>query len=335
MVTIREVAQACGLSVGAVSKALNHQPGISQERAETVRRTAREMGYQPNAAARQLKTNRSMNIGIVFQNRLAHEFFSQVLEATRATAEARGYDITFLSSAADSGMSYYDHAMRRQCDGVIIAQGFYDKDEISRLAESDIPVVSIDQKFPGRTAVVSDNVSSTMEIVRYLYGMGHRKIAIIHGENGEVTNMRLTGFYRGCREVGIEIPEAYIVEARFQEPRYSGVATRRILELKDRPTCILYPDDISYLGGLTELERQGLSVPDDISCFGYDGVRLASLLRPTLATYRQNAEEMGKRAALEVISAIEDAKYYVPQIIQISGKLQPGGTVKDLNTVQK
>ncbi|MGM9588450.1 MAG: LacI family DNA-binding transcriptional regulator [Candidatus Limivicinus sp.] len=331
MVTIKMIAEACGLSIAAVSKALNHQPGISPEKAEWVRKTAQEMGYYPNAAARTLKTSHSKNIGIVFQNRLAHEFFSQVLESVRDYAEAKGYDITFLSSAGDSGMGYYDHAMRRQCDGVIIAQGFYDKNDVAKLSKSDIPVVSIDQIFQGRTAVVSDNVESMGAIVRYLYGLGHRRIAMIHGEDGDVTRMRLGGFYRACRECGIQVPDEYVIPARFQEPKDSGQATRKLLALKDRPTCILYPDDISYLGGLTEIERQGLSIPEDISCFGYDGIRLAGLLRPSLATYRQNAEEMGRRAADELISAIEDPKYYVPQIITVHGSVQPGGSVKDFS----
>lgn len=331
MVTIKMIAESCGLSIAAVSKALNHQPGISPEKAEWVRKTAQEMGYHPNAAAQTMRTSRSMNIGIVFQNMLAHEFFSQVLESARAYIEKNGYDITFLSSKTDSGMSYYDHAMRRQCDGVLVAQGFYDQAEVSKLAESSIPCVSIDQIFRGRTAVVSDNVESMERIVAYLQEMGHRKIAMIHGEDGDVTRMRLGGFHRACRKYGIDVPEEYIVPAKFQEPKDSGLATRQLLALKNRPTCILYPDDISYLGGVTEIERQGLSVPGDISCFGYDGIRLSGLLRPSLATYRQNAQEMGRRAAQELISAIEDPKYYVPQIITVDGFVQHGGTVKNLN----
>lgn len=334
MVTIKKIAEETGVSIAAVSKALNHQPGIGAEKAEYIRKVARDMKYFPNAAARTLKTNRSNNIGIVYQNRLAHEYFSQVLEAIRAGAEAKGYDITFLSGSEDSGMSYYEHAMRRQCDGVIIAQGIYSQEELKALAESDLPIVAIDQQFPGRTAVVSDNVGSTREIVEYLTGLGHRRIAMIHGEDGDVTKMRLAGFFRACTDLGIEVPPEYIIAAKFQEPADSGLATRKLLALPNRPTCILYPDDIAYLGGLTELEKQGIRIPDEMSCFGYDGIRLAGLLRPSLATYRQNAEELGRRAAEELISAIEYPQYYVPQIITVKGNVQPGGTVRKLEETE-
>lgn len=328
MVTIKTIADKCGVSYAAVSKALNYQPGISEEKAKLVRQTAKELGYTPNAAAVTLKTNRSHNIGILFENRMAHEFFAQVLEAIRACAEEHEYDITLLGNRGGKTGGYYEHAMRRQCDGVIIAQNIFDAEEVQRLVDSSLPVVSIDQVFQGRTAVLSKNVDSTREIVHYLYGMGHRKIAYIHGEMGDVTRQRLAGFYRGMRDLGLPVPEEYVIPARFHEPKDSGLATRKLLGLSDRPTSILYPDDISYLGGLTEIEAQGLSVPDDISCFGYDGIRMAKALRPSLATYRQNAEEIGRVAMEQLLEAIEHEKYFAPEIITIAGSIQEGQTVK-------
>lgn len=328
MVTIKTIADKCGVSYAAVSKALNYQPGISEEKAKLVRKTAQELGYTPNAAAVTLKTNRSHNIGILFENGMAHEFFAQVLEAIRVCAEEHGYDITLLGNRGGKHGGYYEHAVRRQCDGVIIAQNLFGGDEVRRLVESALPVVSIDQVFQGRTAVLSKNVESTREIVHYLYEMGHRKIACIHGEMGDVTRQRLAGFYRGLRDLGLSAPEEYVVPARFHEPRDSGLATRKLLALADRPTSILYPDDISYLGGLTEIESQGLSVPDDISCFGYDGIRMAGALRPSLATYRQNAEAIGRTAMEQLLEAIEHEKYFAPEIITIAGSIQEGQTVK-------
>jgi len=329
MVTIKDIALKTGVSIAAVSKALNHLPGISAEKAKEILDTAEKMGYFPNTAARMLKTNRSYNIGIVYENRLAHEYFSQVLEAVRNETSAKGYDLTFLSSEG-SNDGYYEHAMRRQCDGIIVAQGNFDKAELDRLAASTLPLVAIDQQFDGHTEIVNDNVGSTEDIVKYLHEMGHERIGYIHGEDGEVTRQRLTGFDNGCAKYGIKVPKKYVIAAKFQEPKDSGLATRRLLALKDRPTCIIYPDDISYLGGLTEMEHQHLSIPDDCSCVGYDGIRLSRLLRPNLATYHQNAEEIGRRAAEELIKQIEHPQNYKVDTYVIKGNVQPGATVKDL-----
>lgn len=330
MVTIKTIAEKCGLSVAAVSKALNGRPGISPERAEFVRKTAQEMGYCANSAAQMLKTNRSHNIGILFENRLAHEFFSIMLEEIRDTVEARGYDITLLSGQPWNNAGVYEHAQYRKCDGVIIVQAGWDSDGVQRLAEGDIPVVSIDHIYHGRTAVVSDNVGSMQEIVNYLHRRGHTRIAFIHGEDGDVTRQRLAGFYRGCQAYGAEPPDKYVIPAKYHEPKDSGQAVQRLMALKQPPTCILFPDDVCYLGGQTALEKMGLSVPEDVSCFGYDGVRLASILRPRLDTYQQNARGIGKEAAEQLISAIEKPKYFAPQVITVGGVILPGGTVKDL-----
>lgn len=331
MVTIKTIAEKCGLSVGAVSKALNNRPGISPEKAEQVRRTAQELGYFPNAAALTLKTNRSRNIGILFQNRLAHEFFSIVLEAIRDTAENFGYDITLLNSRHTAPSGIYEHAKHRQCDGVIIVQAGWDWNEVHRLIEGNIPTITIDRVCDGCTAVVSDNVTSMEEIVRYLSGLGHTRLAIIHGEDGDVTRQRLAGFYRGCLGCGIQIPDENVIPARYHETQDSRQAVQKLMgRSDDKPSCILFPDDICYLGGLTALNDMGLSVPEDVSCFGYDGIKMAGYLRPSLATYRQNAPEIGKKAVEELLSAIENPKIYVPRVCTVTGSIQPGETVKDL-----
>lgn len=330
IVTIKMISEACGLSIAAVSKALHWQPGISQEKAEMVRRTAHEMGYYPNAAAQTLKTKRSHNIGILFQNLLAHEYFSLILESIHQTAEEKNYDITFLGNRSNSWVKYYEHAMYRQCDGVIITQGIYNFEDVRRLAESEIPVVSVEQTFNGRTAIISDNVGSMEEIVRYLYSLGHRRLAFIHGEIGDVTRARLAGFHRGCRACGIQVPDDWIIAARFHEPEDSIQATRKLLGEKKTPDCILYPDDISCIAGIAAAQGMGRSVPGDVSCFGFDGIRLAAVMTPSIATYRQNAHEIGRRAAEELIAAIEDPKCYVSRVITVPGEIQPGGSVRDL-----
>ena len=97
LVRLKDIAQACGVSTATVSRALNGVPCISKEQTELIRRTAKEMGYCPNAAARTLKTSRSNNIGILYEDRLDHEYFSSLLNALRREAELGGYDLTLIS----------------------------------------------------------------------------------------------------------------------------------------------------------------------------------------------------------------------------------------------
>jgi len=335
MVTIRMIAKKCGCSTATVSKALNGAPDVSAETAERIRKAAAEMGYMPNSAARALKTSRSFNFGVLFEDAtnsgLTHEFFSHILENFKHRAEELGYDISFISDRLGGrDISYTEHARYRNCDGVVIASVEYNDPAVVELANSGIPVVAIDYVFDNCGSVVSDNVQGMHDLVAYIHSLGHTKIAFIHGEDTAVTRNRVAGFYRTCKDLGIEVPDEYVVSSFYHDPGSAAQMTRQLLELKNRPTCILYPDDVSYVGGLNALEKLGLSVPEDISAAGYDGIYISQILRPKLTTLQQDAAQMGIRAAEELAKAVEEGKLYIPGRIVIPGKVIPGGTVRKI-----
>ena len=333
MVSMKNIAQRCGVSVATVSKALNGQPDIGEETRARICAVAEEMGYMTNSAARALKTNRTYNLGVLFvderRSGLGHEYFSSMLESFKVEAENHGYDITFINhNVGGKPTSYLQHCLYRGVDGVIVACIDFNDPRVRELVDSNIPLVTIDHVFNNRLAVVSDNVSGVEALVRYVYSQGHRKIAFLHGERTTVTMNRLTGFYRACEELGLEIPEEYIRECVYHDPDRCAQATRELLALPDRPTCILFPDDFSYIGGLNALMEAGLRVPEDISAVGYDGIHLARVMR--LTTYSQNTLELGKVAAERLISLIEHPKTTLTDRVMVPGGLLIGTSVKQI-----
>ena len=335
MVTITDIAKACGVSRATVSKALNGAPDIAPKTTERIREEARKLGYLPNATARALKMGRSYNIGVLFfdptGSGISHEYFSQILESVKAESERLGYDITFISRDLGAmSMDYYEHAKYRSCDGVVIASADFNDPAIVRLATGSIPTVTLDYSFDSRTSILSDNVRGMEALVRFVYEKGHRRLAFIHGEMTSVTQKRVASFKKTCAALGIPVPAEMIREGRYHDPRASGLATRALLELPELPTCIFYPDDLSFLGGMSELERHGLSAPKDISVVGYDGIPLSQILRPRLTTYRQGAERMGTEAARLLIEQIEHPDTWLPQQVTVEGELLEGDTVRSI-----
>ena len=333
MVSMKDIAHRCGVSVATVSKALNGQPDIGEETRVRICAVAEEMGYMTNSVARALKTNRTYNLGVLFvderRSGLAHEYFSSVLESFKVEAERHGYDITFINhNVAGKTTSYLQHCLYRGVDGVVIACVDFNDPRVRELVDSNIPLVTIDHVFNNRLAVVSDNVSGVEELVRYVYSKGHRKIAFLHGERTTVTHNRLTGFYRACEELGLEIPEEYIRECVYHDPDRCARATRELLSLPERPTCILFPDDFSYIGGMNVLNEFGLRVPEDISAVGYDGIHLARVMH--LTTYSQNTLDLGRIAAEKLIQLIEHPKTTLIDRIMVPGGLLEGTSVKTI-----
>lgn len=336
MVTIREIAEHCSVSVATVSKALNYAPDIGAETGQRIRDMAREMGYFPNAAARALRTSHSYSIGVLFVDEthsgLTHEYFSQVLNSLKEEAERNGFDVTFIShNIGDSSMSYLEHCRYRNCDGVVIASVNFNDPSINELLISKIPIVTIDYIFDNCSSVLSDNVQSMRDLVKYVYGCGHRQIAYIYGEDTAVTRSRLASFNKTCEELGLCIPDEYLRKGIYHDPRASGLATRELLALKNPPTCIMYPDDFSSIGGMNEIERHGLVIPRDISVTGYDGIYMSQILRPRLTTLKQDSDEIGKQAAKLLVDAIKSPKTYIPVREVVPGVVWEGETVRHID----
>ena len=336
MVSMKDVSVACGVSVATVSKALNGQRDVSAATRENILRVAKEMGYFPNSAARTLKTNRSNNIGVLFvdesRSGLTHDYFANVLDSLKRTAEEKGYDITFIntSKTRKNRMSYLEHCRYRGFDGVVIACVDFYAPEVYELATSDIPVVTVDFVFDGVSAVTSDNVGGIRDLIHYVYEKGHRRIAYIHGSDSDVTRRRVSSYRETMKELGLEIPEEYFREAAYRATSIARKETEKLLDLEEPPTCILYPDDFAAFGGMGAIQSRGLQIPEDISVVGYDGIRLARHIKPKLTTLRQDTEEIGKQAAMRLIDLIDSREENPVAPVVVKGSVFEGDSVADL-----
>lgn len=333
MVSLKTIAERCGVSTATVSKALNDHKDISEATRKRVRQVADELGYFPNAAARALKTNRSYNIGVLFEEEagrgLTHEYFSGVLNGLKKQAEKLGYDITFINTCFENRkMSYYDHCRYRNFEGVAIVCADFNEPDVVELMNSELPVVTIDYVHHNCTAVTSNNIQGIEELVKYIYSQGHRKIAYIHGQEGStVTRERLASFYRTVDELGLELPENYIRTANYLEIQGAAEQTKELLNLPNPPSCIIYPDDTSLIGGRNVIIKRGMKIPQDISVAGYDGTMMSQLLYPKLTTISQNTELIGEEAAKRLIGTIEKPKTTLVERVVIEGCLIPGQSV--------
>ena len=327
MVRLKDIAEVCGVSVATVSRALNGLTSDSKERTAFIVQTAKDMGYYPNAAARTLKTSRSNNLGIIYEDRMNHEYFSALFDELRREAERHSYDLTFLGRGNYTDKNYYEHARQRSLDGVIVVQADFESAGIIRLATSSIPTVIVDHAYDGCDCVASDNRTSMEQIVRHVYDRGHRRIAFIQGEKGAVSRERLAGFYKICAELGLRVPVEYVQEGHFHNATDCAECIMTLLQLKDKPTCVLCPDDYSCLGALWQLKAQGINVPDDISLVGYDGILVSQMISPCLTTYRQDTARIAQEVFNLMIDSIEFPESHVPKLVTVSGKLVEGETV--------
>ena len=333
MVSIKDIAAACQVSTATVSKALRNQNDISEETKERIKQIADQMGYFPNAAARALKTNESKNLGVLYEEDsdkgLTHEYFSGVLQGFKNQAEKLGYDITFINTYRGAhSMSYLEHCRYRNFSGVVVVCATYSDPEVLELMNSDFPTVTIDFLHHNCTAVNSNNVQGMRDLIGYVMEMGHRSIAYIHGQSySPVTKERVATFYKVMEENKIQVDDSYVKEGVYLDPKTAENATKELLRLKNPPTCILYPDDTSLIGGLNAIRKMKLQIPKDISVAGYDGTNYSQMLYPRVTTIRQGTNRIGAEAANRLIGIIENPKTALLERVIVDGILIKGESV--------
>lgn len=332
MVTIREIANFCGVSTATVSKALNHGTDIGKATALRIRAAAQKLGYYPNSAALALKTRHSHNLGLLTllrdQNGLLHDFVTLVINAFQAEAERNGYDVTFVSeNIRGNTMTYLEHCRYRNFDGVALICANFFSDSVREFMQSDIPCVTVDCYQTKHYSIMTNNDQAYAALLDHVMSFGHRRIAFVGGRDSAIADIRFDCFLKACQARGIDLPKEYIHSAYYNDLISTAEATRQLLALPKPPTCIFYPDDFACMGGMQELRRHGLSIPRDMSVVGFDGIRLSQILQPRLTTYRQDMDAIGESAMRILRDAIEKPTISMPKQSYIPGELIVGETV--------
>ena len=303
-VTIREVADAAGVSPAAVSYALRGIQ-VSEETQERVRKVATELGYEANPIARALASGRTGMVGILgpsledlWQQRL-------VAEAGRALLEHDHYALILDAGGDPDRQRTLGNQLRDQhVDGLILSPVDPSDEFWTELAES-LAVVSIGDALPGRGAageVLFDNRTGVRRALEHLHGLGHRRIAVLRPP-GSPTNDRPAEVYVGAEaeRLGLEIE---VVSARYELDEATQVA-REALTGAHRPTAAFcFSDSIAY-GVYAAARELGLKIPGELSVIGYDDHPVSILLAPPLTSFSWDTERLVEVAVGMVLSAID------------------------------
>jgi DNA-binding LacI/PurR family transcriptional regulator len=335
MATIHELSERCGVSVSTVSKALNGYSDISDKTRELIIKTANEIGYFPNANARALKLKKTYNIGVLFNTftdlGLRNEYFAHILSAFKDEASQFGYDITFIEHyIGRRKMTFLEHCQYRHFDGVCIVRADYDSDEVIKLVNSDLPIVTIDYAFQKSYSIISDNYGGMKQLTNFIIHQGHTDIAFIHGPNTLVTKNRLEGFMDAASENGLKLPKEYIGESLYRNSLMTEEVALKLMQLPNRPTCIIAPDDTSAMGVISAIRKQGLQVVKDISVAGYDGMDVSQLIGVKLTTVKQERDNIGKEAARKLIQMIENGESVPLDTVFMKQTLIIGNSVRKI-----
>ncbi len=316
-VTIKDIAKHTGFSIATVSRVLNDS-GVfySQDTYRKIKKAIEELDYHPDAIARGLKTRKTNNIA--FLEPWTSEFFSEVFLGIQDAANEAGYSVAIFSSNYDAKQEERNikTILSNRLDGVIISSAIIDEKNIKNLFSRNIPVVII-EKFIDIEGIKIPTISiKNLEIsnyaVSYLIELGHKKIGFM-GEPLEIGKIssRFRGYKKALEEKGITFDQDLVfVDDSLRGEDYSNSFEYIVENIRDITRCsaLFITSDKIAIVAIKALKRAGISVPEDISIIGFDGLEVSKYITPGLTTIVQPRYEMGSQAMKMLIKLINGEK---------------------------
>jgi LacI family transcriptional regulator, galactose operon repressor len=315
MATIRDVAQAAGVSVATVSRVVNGTATVADATRARVEQVVAKLEYWPHGAAQSLNTSRTHTLGVLLPD-LYGQFFSEVIRGVDQGAREHGFQILVSSSHADvDTLMTGARAMAGRVDGLIVmAPDQATTAGMARLTRR-FPVILLNPHHPvdGCSTISVANFQGAVDVVSHLIRNGHRSIGIVKGPKGNMdAEERLRGYRHALRKSGFEANPAFEFAGDFSEA--SGfMAGQDIAKLRSRPSAVFATNDGMATGLLSALRQHGVDVPQDIAVVGFDDIPIAQFLNPGLTTVHVDAFALGQHAVQMLVGTLRGTEPAPPR----------------------
>jgi DNA-binding LacI/PurR family transcriptional regulator len=322
-VTIKDVAQAAGVSVTTVSNVLNQRTeAMAEPTLLRIQEAIRSLNYRPNRVARSLVTQQTATIGLIIAE-IETPLFLQALNFIEPIARNAGYNVLLCSAhnLADEQQAV-NLLLEKQVDGIIFlsTSSYIDDEYLTQLPPTAPPIVIINRTMThplNFDQIQWDNVSGVMTAIAYLVQRGHRRIALLRGPASRRSSTeRLYGYRLALQQHALEEVENYVQLADYEAlPETWVQATLTLLAVSPRPTAILASNDTVAAMVLRTIQRAGLRVPQDVAVIGNDNQPFCTFLNPALTTVSVPIVEAGRRAIAMLLTRLAEPHRPLERVI--------------------
>ena len=334
--SLSDVAGRADVSITTASRVLSgkaEQYRISKKTKDEVLRIAKDLNYEPNQLARALRLKYTNTIGMIIPD-ISNPFFSSIARCIEVESRKAGYSVMICDSQEDTAIEKDSIRIleTRKVDGMLICPVGKESKHISKLAEQNIPIVTVDRYFPELklSYVVSDNYNGSIQAINHFAEKGHRRIAFIQGIPGSSVNKdRLRGYRDAHMLSGIPLNESYIVGDNFGEQN-GYIGTKMLLNESKPPTAIFAGSNLISLGSMRAIKEEHLSIPSDISMIAFDDQPYSEFLPTPMTAVRQKKEELGKLSIKLLLNEINSDEILEKKRIVIPTELIVRNSVKKL-----
>ncbi|WP_054027114.1 LacI family DNA-binding transcriptional regulator [Bacillus sp. FJAT-28004] len=332
MATIKDVAKMAGVSISTVSYALSNNTKVSNKTKQKIMEVARQLNYQKNGLASDLKKNSTRTIAIIVTD-LAGPYYAELVKGIQEVTLSKGYDLLACSSVGEEMSTAVKFLTEKRVDGAIVLAYNISEEIINLSARKEFPIILLDRKVDSEfvVSIEVDNEAGTHRAAEYLIEQGHREIAYISGKPiGGLHAMRLRGYESALRKHGLDGKSRLHQFGVFDRDNGYNM-TQMLIAQGNLPTAIMYANDEMAIGGINAFKEHGIKVPSDVSIIGFDDIELAQYVRPALTTVMQPKYERGALAAHLIFQIIEGKT--IENYYNFPTKLVLRDSVKKINEI--
>lgn len=306
-VTIKDVAEECGLALSTVSNALTNKSYVTEKTRGRVQEVANRLGYRASAIARGLRMNKSLAIGVLVADVANLSVIENLRGIDDVTTSEKFTVILCITDGLQARQSMLMQTLRdRQVDGMVLISQHCQPPEIRALL-ADVPFVLMHRRsrdFPD-PYVGQDNRQAVELAIRHLVDFGHRRIAFVRGPPESTTAQeRLHAYWEMVHRYGLESDRSLAIASDYGSEA-GRLAAAAIFAKQPRPTAIVASNDMNALGILEVARERGIRVPEDVSLVGADDIPFAAFSGVNLTTTKPPRRKMGARAAAMLLRMIE------------------------------
>jgi DNA-binding LacI/PurR family transcriptional regulator len=314
--TIKDIANALGLSTSTVSRALRDSHEISIATKQLVLEYATRINYHPNPIALSLKEKRSRSIAVIVAE-IANSFFSQAINGIESVAMDKGYNVIISQTheSFEKEVMALQYLASRSIDGLLISvsSGTQNQEHLKALHERGFPIVFFDRIIEDIQThkVMADNFRGAYDATLHLVNKGYKQIAVIAGpENLSISRERVAGYMEAMAQSRRKPGKGLIKYTQYAglDQQEVELAVTQLLKLRPRPDAIFTASDKLTTSCLRVLKNKGIKIPQDIALAGFSNSDLTELLNPALTVVRQPAFEMGQLATGMLLQLIESKR---------------------------
>ena len=305
---IRDVAKRAKVSIATVSRTINGVPTVDKDLAARVWKAVEHLKYYPNTQARALVSGKSKIFGLLISE-ITNPFFPELIQGFEDIAVRNGYDILISSTSNDPARMEVciRRLVERKVEGVAVMTFGIEAPLLEQLADRNIPMVFVDMslKNPLSSTLVVDYKTGIFQGVEHLRSLGHTKIGFISGPlRQQSAFLRKQAFQAAVAASGLKTRADWLIEGD-HTLEGGSTAMEALLRLKQESTAILCSNDMTAIGALRVLAREGVRVPDNFSVIGFDNIHLAEFVYPSLTTIQMSRKELAHGAFEALKSAVE------------------------------